>query len=101
MKQTIYSFKHQLEDQHNSHSTDLKRQYKIRIDTLDKSIVVKDKEIGKLSSAISQAKKDKSDLKKDLFSVKKSLRNWTILFMPRTKQLLLIMKESDLLILAV
>ena len=25
MKQTIYSFKHQLEDQHNSHSTDLKR----------------------------------------------------------------------------
>ena len=74
MKQTIYSFKHQLEDQQNSRSTDLERQYKSRIATLDKSIVVKDREIGKLSSAISQAKKDKSDLKKDLSSTKKIIK---------------------------
>ena len=71
MKQTIYSFKHQLEDQQNSHSGDLKRQYKSRIATLDKSIVVK---IGKLSSAISQAKKGKNDLKKDLASAKKIIK---------------------------
>jgi hypothetical protein len=74
MKQTIYSFKHQLEDQQNSYSSNLERQYKSRIGTLDKSIVVKDREIGKLSSAISQAKKDKSDLKKDLSSVKKIIK---------------------------
>ena len=55
MKQTIYSFKHQLEDQQNSRSGDLKRQYKSRIATLDKSIIVKDREISKLSSAISQS----------------------------------------------
>ena len=53
MKQTIYSFKHQLEDQHNSHSSDLKRQYKSCISALDKSIIVKDRLIGKLSSSIS------------------------------------------------
>ena len=74
MKQTIYSFKHQLEDQQNSRSGDLKRQYKSRIATLDKSIVVKDREIGKLSSAISQAKKDKNDSKKDLASAKKIIK---------------------------
>ena len=74
MKQTIYSFKHQLEDQQNSRSGDLERQYKSRIATLDKSIVVKDREIGKLSSAISQAKKDKNDLKKDLTSAKKIIK---------------------------
>src|SRR6266542_5371297 len=74
MKQTIYSFKHQLEDQHNSRSADLERQYKSRIATLDKSIVVEDKEIGKLSSAISQAKKDKNDSKKDLSSAKKIIK---------------------------
>ncbi|GBC08376.1 hypothetical protein RclHR1_08070010 [Rhizophagus clarus] len=53
MKQKIYSFKHQLEDQHKSHSADLERQYKSQITTLEKSIVVKDKEIGKLSATIS------------------------------------------------
>jgi hypothetical protein len=74
MKQTIYSFKHQLEDQHNSRSDGLERQYKSRIATLDKSIIVKDREIGKLSSAISQAKKDKNDLKKDLASTKKIIK---------------------------
>src|SRR5438046_29201 len=74
MKQKVYSFKHQLEDQQNSRSGDLKRQYKSQIATLDKSIVVKDREIGKLSSAISQAKKDKNDLKKDLASAKKIIK---------------------------
>ena len=101
MKQTIYSFKHQLEDQQNSYSSNLESQYKSRISALDKSIIVKDREIGKLSSAISQAKKDKSDLKRTFLLLRKSLRNWTILFMPRIRQLLSIMKEFSLLILAV
>ena len=74
MKQTIYSFKHQLEDQQNSRSGDLERQYKSRIATLDKSIVVKDREIGKLSSAISQTKKDKNDLKKDLVCHRQTIK---------------------------
>src|SRR2546421_12307166 len=56
MKQTIYSFKYQLEDQQNSRSDNLERQYKSQITTLNKSIVVKDRKIGKLSSVISQAK---------------------------------------------
>ncbi|CAI2197650.1 3212_t:CDS:2, partial [Funneliformis geosporum] len=42
---------------------DLERQYKSHINTLDKSIAVKDKEIGKLSTTISQLKKDKNALK--------------------------------------
>ncbi|POG72349.1 hypothetical protein GLOIN_2v1840539 [Rhizophagus irregularis DAOM 181602=DAOM 197198] len=62
MKQKIFSFKHQLEDQHKSHSTDLEWQYKSQITTLEKSIVVKDKEIGKLSATISQLKNDKKDV---------------------------------------
>src|SRR6266498_4398449 len=66
MKQTIYSFKHQLEDQHKSHSADLERQYKAQITTLEKSIVIKDKEIGKLSTTISQLKNDKKDIKKSV-----------------------------------
>ena len=64
MKQKIYSFKHQLEDQHKSHFVDLERQYKSQITTLEKSIVIKDKEIGKLSATISQLKNDKKDIKK-------------------------------------
>ncbi|RIA93133.1 hypothetical protein C1645_819761 [Glomus cerebriforme] len=63
IKNTI-EVQHQLEDQHNSRSGDLERQYKSRIATLDKSIIVKDKEIGKLSSTISQLKNDKKDIKK-------------------------------------
>lgn len=43
-----YSFKHQLEDQHKFHSVDLKRQYKSQIVTLEKAMVKKVKEIGKL-----------------------------------------------------
>src|SRR6202008_1980855 len=39
-----------------------------------KSIVIKDKEIGKLLSSIFQAKKDKSELKKDLASAKKIIK---------------------------
>src|SRR5438876_2275755 len=74
MQQKLYSFKHQLEDQYKSRLNDLEEQYKSRIATLDKSIVVKDREIGKLSSAISQAKKDKNDLKKDLTSAKKIIK---------------------------
>ncbi|CAB5352305.1 hypothetical protein RhiirA5_408586 [Rhizophagus irregularis] len=66
MKQKIYSFKHQLEDQHKSHSANLKRQYKSQITTLEKSIVIKDKEIGKLSATISQLKNDKKDIKKSV-----------------------------------
>lgn len=64
MKQTTYSFKNQLEDQHKSRSADLERQYKSRISTLEKAMVEKDREVGKLSSAVFQAKKDKNDLKK-------------------------------------
>ncbi|CAI2201626.1 12246_t:CDS:2, partial [Funneliformis geosporum] len=45
MKQKLYSFKYQLENQHNSNSADLERQYKSQITTLEKSIVIKDKEI--------------------------------------------------------
>ena len=66
MKQKIFSFKHQLEDQHKSHSTDLEWQYKSQITTLEKSIVIKDKEIGKLSTTISQLKNDKKDIKKSV-----------------------------------
>ncbi|CAI2198227.1 6881_t:CDS:2, partial [Funneliformis geosporum] len=45
MKQKLYSFKHQLENQHNSNSADLERRYKSQITTLEKSIVIKDKDI--------------------------------------------------------
>ncbi|CAB5380046.1 unnamed protein product [Rhizophagus irregularis] len=64
MKQQIYLFKHQLEEQQKSGSANLERQYKTQITTLEKSIVVKDKEIGKLSATISQLKNDKKDIKK-------------------------------------
>ena len=74
MQQKLYSFKHQLEDQHKSRLNDLEGQYISRISVLDKSIVVKDREIGKLSSDISQAKKNKNDLKKDLASAKKIIK---------------------------
>ena len=74
MQQKLYSFKHQLEDQHKSRLNDLEGQYKSRISVLDKSIVVKDKEIGKLSLTISQAKKDKNDSRKDLASAKKIIK---------------------------
>ena len=50
MKQKTYSFKHQLENQHNSRSAELEKQYKSRISALDKANAEKDKEIGKLSS---------------------------------------------------
>jgi hypothetical protein len=64
MKQKIYSFKHQLEGQHKSRSDVLERQNKSRISTLEKAMIEKDKEIGKLSSTISQLKNDKKDIKK-------------------------------------
>src|SRR3954469_24055847 len=65
MKQKTYSFRHQLESQHNSRSVELEKQYKSCVSTLDKSIVGKDKEIGKLSATISQLKKEKQDIKKN------------------------------------
>ena len=74
MKQTIYSFKHQLENHYNSHYADLEMQYKSWITTLEKAMVVKNKEIGKLSSVVSQAKKDKNDFKKYLSSAKKIIK---------------------------
>src|SRR3954452_24279882 len=64
MKQTTYSFKNQLENQHKSRSDDMERQYKSCISALDKANAVKDKEIGKLTSTISQLKNDKKDIKK-------------------------------------
>ncbi|CAI2175953.1 13183_t:CDS:2 [Funneliformis geosporum] len=57
MKQKTYLFKHQLEKQQKSSSDDLERQYKSRINTLDKSNAMKDKEIGKLSATVFQLKK--------------------------------------------
>src|SRR6202008_1231943 len=74
MKQTIYSFKHQLEEQQKSSSVDLERQYKSRISALDKSIVVKDREIGKLSVSLSRSKNEIKDLKYALSSVKKTIK---------------------------
>jgi hypothetical protein len=66
MKQTIYSFKNQLENQHKSCSDNLEKQYKAQISTLEKSIVIKDKEIGKSSATIPQLKNDKKDIKKSV-----------------------------------
>ena len=64
MKQTTYSFKHQLDEQHKSRSANLERQYKSCISALDKANTEKDKKIGKLSSTISQLKNEKKDKKK-------------------------------------
>ena len=74
MKQQIYLFKHQLEEQQKSGSADLKRQYKSRISTLDKANVVKDKEIGRLSASLSRSKNEIKDLKHALFLVKKTIK---------------------------
>ncbi|PKK65149.1 hypothetical protein RhiirC2_853818 [Rhizophagus irregularis] len=53
-------------NQHKSRSDNLEKQYKAQITTLEKSIVIKDKEIGKLSATISQLKNDKKDIKKSV-----------------------------------
>ena len=74
MKQQIYLFKHQLEEQQKSGSDDLERQYKSRISTLEKSIVIKDKEIGKLSASLSRSKNKIKNLKYALSSVKKTIK---------------------------
>ncbi|CAB5338588.1 unnamed protein product [Rhizophagus irregularis] len=55
-------------------SAELEKQYKSRISTLEKAMVEKDREVGKLSSAVFQAKKDKNDLKKSLSSAKKTIK---------------------------
>ncbi|CAB4426466.1 unnamed protein product [Rhizophagus irregularis] len=75
MKQKTYSFKHQLESQHNSRLAELEKQYKSHISALDKANAVKDKEIGKLSSTISQLKNEKRDIKKTADSVCKDLED--------------------------
>ncbi|RGB31550.1 hypothetical protein C1646_763932 [Rhizophagus diaphanus] len=69
MKQTTYSFKNQLEDQHNSRSADLEKQYKSRISVLEKANIVKDKEIGRLSTSLSRSKNEIKDLKHALSSI--------------------------------
>ena len=92
MNQMTYSFKHQLEDQ----PADLERQYKIRIVTLDKAIVEKDKEVGKLSSSLSRSKSEIKDFRKALSSIKKIIDNITF---AKIKQLWLIMEKFVLLIL--
>ncbi|CAI2195431.1 20373_t:CDS:1, partial [Funneliformis geosporum] len=74
MKQKTYLFKHQLEEQQKFSSDDLERQYKSRICALDKSNAMKDKEIGKLSTTISQLKKDKNALKQDFAFAKKTIK---------------------------
>ncbi|CAI2196084.1 15010_t:CDS:2, partial [Funneliformis geosporum] len=74
MKQKTYLFKYQLEEQQKSGSDDLEMQYKSRINTLDKSNTMKDKEIGKLSATISQLKKDKNALKQVFASAKKIIK---------------------------
>ncbi|CAI2187956.1 5913_t:CDS:2, partial [Funneliformis geosporum] len=63
---------------------DLKKQYKSRIYTLEKVMIEKDREIDKLSTNISQTKKNKNALKKDLISTKKTIK---ILFILRIGQL--------------
>ncbi|CAB4410883.1 unnamed protein product [Rhizophagus irregularis] len=74
MKQTTYSFKNQLEDQHNSRSADLEKQYKSRISVLEKANIVKDKEIGRLSASLSRSKNEIKDLKHALSSVKNTIK---------------------------
>ncbi|CAI2198173.1 18755_t:CDS:2, partial [Funneliformis geosporum] len=60
--------------QYKSDSDNLERQYKSRIWALDKSNVVKDKEISKLSAIIFQLKNDKNASKKDFTSAKKTIK---------------------------
>ncbi|GET02674.1 hypothetical protein GLOIN_2v1786377 [Rhizophagus clarus] len=64
MKQKLYSFKYQLEEQHKSSKADLEKQYHSCIFALEKANIEKDKEVGKLSTIIFQLKNDKNDIKK-------------------------------------
>ncbi|CAI2198670.1 10618_t:CDS:2, partial [Funneliformis geosporum] len=73
LKQKENNIKKIIEDR-KSGSNNLKKQYKSRISTLEKSIVVKDKEICKLSASIFQLKHDKNALKKNLASTKKTIK---------------------------
>ena len=74
MKQKIYSFKHQLEEQQKSGSDDLVMQYKSRFTSSEQANVKKDKEISKLSASLSRSKNEIKDLKHDLSSVKKTIK---------------------------
>uniref|UniRef100_U9SNP0 Uncharacterized protein n=1 Tax=Rhizophagus irregularis (strain DAOM 181602 / DAOM 197198 / MUCL 43194) TaxID=747089 RepID=U9SNP0_RHIID len=60
---------------HNSHLAELEKQYKSHISALDKANAIKDKEIGKLSSTISQLMNEKWDIKKTADSVCKDLED--------------------------
>ena len=70
MKQKLYSFRYQLEEQHKSSKADLEKQYQSRISALDKANIEKDREIGKLSALLSRSKNEIKDLKYVLSSVK-------------------------------
>ncbi|PKC15078.1 hypothetical protein RhiirA5_408662 [Rhizophagus irregularis] len=80
LKDEYDALKLRLESEYNKssarrpRSAELEKQYKSRISTLEKAMVEKDREVGKLSSAVFQAKKDKNDLKKSLSSAKKTIK---------------------------
>src|ERR1044071_372508 len=74
MKQKIYSFKHQLEEQQKSGSDDLVMQYKSRFTSSEQANVKKDKEISKLSASLSRSKNEIKNLKYTLSSVKKTIK---------------------------
>ncbi|PKY47755.1 hypothetical protein RhiirA4_421648 [Rhizophagus irregularis] len=80
LKDEYDALKLRLESEYNKssarrpRSAKLEKQYKSRISTLEKAMVEKDREVGKLSSAVFQAKKDKNDLKKSLSSAKKTIK---------------------------
>ncbi|CAI2194489.1 2800_t:CDS:2, partial [Funneliformis geosporum] len=67
-----------LKDEYNTFKfcleNNLERQYKFRINALDKSNAMKNKEIGKLSITISLLKNDKNALKKDFAFAKKTIK---------------------------
>ncbi|CAI2188378.1 1209_t:CDS:2, partial [Funneliformis geosporum] len=67
LKDEYDALKDRLED-------NLEKQYKSHIFTLEKSIAIKNKEIGKLSTTISQLKNYKNALKKDFASAKKTIK---------------------------
>jgi len=74
MKQTIYSFKHRLEEQQKFSSADLEKQYKFRISTLNKANIEKDKEIDKLFILLSWSKNKIKNLKYALSLVKNTIK---------------------------
>src|SRR3954453_8071488 len=74
MKQKLFTFKRQLDEQHKSRSFDLERQYKSQIATLDKAIVEKDKEFGRLFSSPLRYKNEIKDLRNTISFAKKTIK---------------------------